>query len=132
LRAILLSIEPKWAAKIYSHKKIVEVRKTEPHRDKIAYSEDAPAMVYMYETGTGLVTGCFFMPGVIRARQAAYLAQLAGMGLKELTDYGPGRDGRYHGWMVTAPSRFVTPYHLSAFGLKHPPQSWCYTDGPRR
>lgn len=132
MKAILLSIEPKWAKKIYDHKKLVEIRKTEPQKDKIPYSKDSPAMVFMYESGTGLVTGCFFMPAVIRSKEAVYLTELAGMGLKQLGDYGPGRDGLYHAWMVTAPMRFVTPYHLSAFGLKRPPQSWCYTDGPRR
>lgn len=131
MKAILLSIEPKWAKKIYAHRKIVEVRKTEPNQAKVGYSADTPAMVYMYETGTGLVTGCFFMPGVIRTARAAYLVELAAMDLRELVDYGPGRDGQFHGWMVTEPGRFSTPYHLSAFGLKRPPQSWCYTDGPK-
>lgn len=131
MKAILQSIEPKWAKKIYAREKIVEVRKTEPRREKITFTKDEPALVYIYENGTGLVTGRYFLPGIIRTNRPAYMCGLAGMSLKELTDYGPGRDGLYHGWMVDLPSRFTVPYTLAAFGLKHPPQSWCYTDGPK-
>lgn len=59
MKAILLSIKPYWAKKIYSGEKLVEVRKSTPSPMRVPYSPESPAPVYLYESGTGLITGMF-------------------------------------------------------------------------
>ena len=47
MKAILMSIKPKWCEKIFSGEKTVEVRKTAP--------KEVPFKVYVYETKTGFI-----------------------------------------------------------------------------
>ena len=48
MKAILMSIKPKWCEKIFSGKKTIEVRKTAPKLE-------TPFKVYVYETKTGFI-----------------------------------------------------------------------------
>ena len=123
MKAILLSIKPEWAEKIYSGEKTLEIRKSVPRCT-------FPAVVFLYESGTGLVTGSFTLQGVLHTASPVYFAKAAAMGLKELTDYGPDGRGVYHGWAVEKPLRFTVPYTLASLGIKRPPQSWRYIDMP--
>ena len=119
MRAILLSIKPEWAAKIYAGEKTLEIRKSVP---KCVF----PAVVLIYESGTGLVTGTFTLQGVLHTASPVYFAKAAAMSLKELGDYGPDGRGVYHGWAIEKPLRFTVPHTLASMGINRPPQSWRY------
>lgn len=153
MRAVLASIKPFWAEKIYSGEKDVEVRKTAPSPESGYW--DRHLTVYLYESGTGLVTGEFEMSGVEHVATPWFTGNtcLTDVQLKE---YGPGRDGWYRGWMVVSATRYETPKKLSDFRkicdnslfcencgmysnntgrcgnaalvITRPPQSWCYVE----
>lgn len=44
----------------------------------------------------------------------------------EFLDYAYGK--KVYGWRIEEPNRYKTPIDLSAFGIKRPPQSWCYVE----
>lgn len=44
----------------------------------------------------------------------------------EFLEYADGK--KVYGWMIAEPKRYKTPIDLSTFGLKRPPQSWCYVE----
>lgn len=137
---ILISIKPIWCELIFSGEKTVEIRKTKPMRITDAVN------VYIYETGnTGIV-------GRFRLRYFTYIQawedEVTGekhlantVFLKhcidelELFDYlhkgrqKPGSLEPYPGgwaWHIEDLVKFDKPKPLSSFGLKRPPQSWCY------
>ena len=138
MRAVLASIKPYWAEKIYSREKDVEVRKTAPSPESGCW--DRHLTVYLYESGTGLVTGEFEMSGVEQVATPWFTGNtcLTDVQLKE---YGPGRDGWSRGWMIVSATRYEVPRKLSDFfglrktkfglepvKLNRPPQSWCYVE----
>ena len=124
MKAILLSVKPKWAKKIYAGEKTLEIRKSFP-------SCRLPATVYIYESGTGLVTGMFTLQGVLHTVSPVYFTKPGCISLKELTDYGPDGRGVYHGWAVERPLKFTLPYTLASLGINRAPQSWRYFDPPK-
>lgn len=129
MKAILMSIKPEYGYKILQGKKTFEVRKTVP-RD-LEFMHRGQRLIYLYFTGTGMVMGrCFldFEVGFWPDGDLKRLARKACISVDDLKAYGPGRDGEYHGWKVKGPGTFVRPIPLSAFGLKRPPQSWCYVE----
>lgn len=133
---IILSIKPKWAKLIYEGKKTIEWRKTYPWR---ANNGD---IVYIYETvPIKKITGSFILNKHYRylldAYEEAWIDQYKKRGIDII---GSGRvpidelqkyqnNGRsLHGWCCVGALRFDTPKTLEDFGLKRPPQSWCYTN----
>ena len=130
MKAILMSIKPEYGYKILHGEKTVELRKTVP-RDLEFMHGKGGRLVYLYFTGTGMVLGCFYLDYDVEVGPLGdlkRLAKAAALSMDELIAYGTGRDGAYHGWKVKEPGTFVTPIPLSAFGLKRPPQSWCYVE----
>lgn len=141
---IILSIHPKWAEKIYAGEKTIEWRKSRPK----TYSEETK--IYMYETSPAkMVTGYFtlktktiktkFMTAhdvdfpfsriSFRDSDTKYLliGNIEIMGcvpIEKLREYLNDSDG--YGWRINKVEKFVKPRPLSDFGLKRPPQSWCY------
>ena len=147
-KAVMLSIRPKWCARIASGEKTVEVRKTRP---KI----DPPFKCYIYETqartdtflyidkhgqpvykGRGIVIGEFICDKI-----SMFYALLGGsipqwddadldkscVNREEIVEYIGRRDG--FAWHISDLVIYDTPRPLSDFGLKRPPQSWCYVKG---
>lgn len=137
--AILLSIHPKWAQKIYSGEKTVEWRKTYP---KII-SEDTK--VYLYETAPiKKVTGYIFLK-FNSFESANYpftrinfydsdskylmidnLERMGCVPIEHLKKYLNTSNG--YGWRIAESKKFMEPKTLADFGLKRAPQSWQYVE----
>ena len=146
-KAVLLSIHPIWIYLIGGKDKTVEVRKTRP---KI----EPPFKCYIYETqaslkiprlgkstrikrhGIGAVIGEFVCDRI--AHRETYLGRLGywnddanpipawktAMSESELINYSSGK--RIYGWHISGLVIYDTPRPLTDFGLRRPPQSWCY------
>lgn len=134
-KAVILSIHPNWAEKIYSGEKAVEWRKTFP-------TEATPGMpVLLYETAPVCkVTGLFYWIGketlVMREPDfhgqeinpvAQMLIDAGCVPLEDLKEY-QGANGRLYAWDVRCKMKFSEPRTLSAYGLSRAPQSWQYTE----
>lgn len=143
--AVMLSIRPEWCARIAFNEQTVEVRKTRP---KI----EPPFKCYIYETkseseipwvdedghfiykGRGAVIGEFVCDTIfnLSVRYSDPTSEIAiqgfpytGMTDREIMGYlGNGKPG--YGWHISNLVIYDTPRPLSDFGLKRPPQSWCY------
>lgn len=157
MKAVLMSIKPKWCEKIFSGEKTVEVRKTAP---QLA----TPFKVYVYETKTGFIEAvrgtcpiCAFFRGKVigefvcdKVRACIPLglrgfelspARLEEMCLsKEQLDKYGGLKTLYV-WHITEPKLYDKPKELSEFltpsgtggvwgnhYLSRPPQSYCYVE----
>lgn len=132
-KAVILSIHPKWAEKIYSGEKEVEWRKTFP-------TEATPGMpVLLYETApVCMVTGLFLWFGketlIIREPDfdgqeinpvAQRLIDSGCVSLEDLKKY-KGANGRLYAWNVCGKTKFQEPRPLSDYGISRAPQSWQY------
>lgn len=146
-KAVMLSIKPDWCSLIAIGEKTVEVRKTRP---KI----EPPFKCYIYETkaeseipwvdedghfiykGRGAVIGEFVCDHVIPIYNDTLLSadipdELMLENLspcltdREIKEY-LGDRSRGYGWHISDLVIYDTPRPLSDFGLKRPPQSWCY------
>ena len=129
-KAILLSIHPKWAEKIYNGEKTIEWRKNAP-RSYENYK------VYLYETSpVKKVTGFLELDGfepinVNRPNNYDLLCQLIESGRvnkEDLVKY-QGNKSQLIAWCIgTIFGRFDQPKTLADFGLKRAPQSWQYVE----
>ena len=147
MKAILMSIKPKWCELIFGGEKTIEVRKTAPKLKP-------PFKVYMYETqgatvtpwvdedghfifkGRGQVVGEFVCDSVVtmicakidvkkcRALQKCerYSAGTC-LTAKELYEYSKG--DWFYGWHITNPKRYDTPKELNEF---RKPDVWYKTE----
>lgn len=141
MKAVLMSIHPKWCEKIFNEEKTIEVRKTAP---KI----ETPFMVYVYETkgktkywsqpmsmpyteGRGKVIGSFvcdrvenifnvattswsLLDGNIHNRHKE-LVKNACLTEGEIHEYSRGRLSVF-AWHITDTKLFDKPRNLSEFG----------------
>ena len=131
MKAVMLSIQPKWCELIASGKKTVEVRKTKP---KI----DVPFKCYIYETqgrtetpfvdeeghhifeGIGQVIGEFVCDKVVQFENDCYTpafeetADLSCVGYEGLFDYLGAKEYGY-GWHITDLVIYEHPKELSEF-----------------
>lgn len=134
-KAVLLSIHPKWAEKIYSGEKAVEWRKTFP-------TEAEPGTpVLLYETSpVCMVTGLFYWISkealIIREPDfegqeihptAKRIIEAGCVPLDDLKKY-QGAKGELFAWECRCKMKFSEPRPLSAYGLKRAPQSWQYVE----
>ena len=120
---ILISIQPKWVAKILDLSKRWEMRKTIPTRK-------GPYRVFIYKTGGGGVVGEFVCdsftevdPGEITNR----ILTDTQLTKQEALDYADGKT--VYLWRIRSLVDYPEPKPLSAYGLDRPPQSWCYLKG---
>ncbi len=130
---IILSIKPKWAEKIYSGEKKIEWRKTCPS------TVNEGAKVYIYETAPICkVTGRFTYIGSTKvdaknldlSYEFTYDSICVRAGCvkpEDLLKY-QGNRASLKGWKIYTFEKFSEPKTLKEFGLKRPPQSWCYTE----
>lgn len=112
---ILLSLKPKWWAKIASGEKTVEIRKTVPHRGM-------PFRVTVYETkeGRGAIVGEFVVRTILKNYHNGGKSCLTDA---EIIAYG-GLNA--YGWEISDVKEYKVPSTLQEFGLDRAPQSWQY------
>ena len=144
MKAILISIKPKWVAKILNGEKTIEIRKTMPKCD-------LPIDVYIYCTKSnylgfisnryiGKVVAKFTLDKVeeIKAKYIGfayyYTPNLETLGImmssclekKELFEYLKYDKG--YAWHISNLVIFDKPKELSEFGVKCSPQSYQYIE----
>lgn len=141
MKAILMSIQPKWCELIFNGQKTIEVRKSRP-------SIDTPFTVYVYMTKRNWI---FKLLPFLKNRFAKVIGSFVcdrvrlciPFGLKghllsqevyremcltkeQLDKYGGLKT--LYGWHITAPKLFDKPRELSEFGITRAPMSWCYVE----
>ena len=147
MKAVLLSVKPKWCKLIFSGEKTIEVRKTAPKLE-------TPFEVVVYKTrhkggrkivndcldtvyGGGKVIGSFVCDKVYKiVPDGEYysngydidddMLSETCLGRGYLTGYGLGYT--IYGWHITSPKLFDKPRELSEFGIARAPISWCYVE----
>jgi predicted transcriptional regulator len=158
MKAVLISIQPKWCELIASGQKTVEVRKTNPKLE-------TPFKVYIYQTlkredngrtySDGKVIGEFVCDKIVEFENDCYTpafqetADLSCVGFEGIYDYLGTREYGY-GWHITNLVIYDKPKKLREFWtikcsnkngcsdcyikpncIKHitrAPQSWCYVE----
>ena len=136
MKAVLISIRPKWCEKIISGEKTIEVRKTRPKMNP-------PFKCYIYQTGKGGVIGEFVCDEIFDlpwgARIPSDIARGACLEPAEIHQYLGVSSG--YGWHISNLKIYDAPLALSEFiglrtepgslelrVLERPPQSWCYVE----
>ena len=134
---VIVSIKPKWCDLIVSGDKTYEIRKTKPD------ISHGPLRVFIYRTNRGKVIGeftlksCRFIQAWIDGDGEKHLGNTLGLRHciddEELFNYlyretKPGKP--YSGgwaWKIDDLIIYDQPKRLDLlFGMKRPPQSWCY------
>ncbi len=124
---IILSLQGQWWEKMLAGEKILEIRKTAPAEKNREYR------VLVYVAGCGSVCGEFTCTDFLKIRMFPKLPEtyekqscLTGGQIRE---YAGGHKQHLWGWAVTGVEEYYTPHPLRLYGLKKPPQSWCYYKG---
>lgn len=148
--AVLLSIQPKWCALIGLGKKTIEIRKTKPKFETpfkcYIYCTSIKNILGMeYLTLNAATEGKIFywhkkvigefvcdsidiqdLPYPAYQSEVSFdLLNKACLSYDYLHKY-VGSGGRFYGWHISDLVIYDEPKRLSEFGLKRPPQSWCY------
>lgn len=129
MKSIIISIRPKWVAKILSGEKTLEIRKTAPKCD-------LPIDVYIYCTKGDYIghlsnkyVGKIVAKFTLNKVEKFYnfddeLCDRACLDRGELLDYLGDKIG--YAWHISNLEIFDKPKTLADYGLKRAPQSWCY------
>lgn len=156
MKSVLISIHPKWVHKILDGKKTIEVRKTRPKIEtpfkcyiymtagSRAWS-DSPAdipdgwrknslgasrMVVAEFTCDRIDPIRVFNNGTIQ-NWNFYNLENSCVPYDDVVAYiGNNRNG--YGWNISDLKIYDKPKMLSDFGMKRPPQSWCYVEDMER
>ena len=136
---ILMSIRARYAARILSGQKTLEIRKTAPK----GLRESAEITVLLYESkregGRGAIVGSFVCKSIqsVTMREVREVCRRACLNREELMAYAerpqrksgekrstaaPG--GKIYAWNVEDPVTFEQPMLLQQVGVSCPPQSW--------
>lgn len=122
MKEILLSVRPVFASRILEGSKWWEFRKKAPC---VAPS----TRVYIYATSpVSKIVGYFTLGEVICGDVCTVWGRTykhAGLTFESLQIYAHGYRSIY-AWQVVRPYKFDTAKTLEEFGLKRPPQSYCY------
>lgn len=127
MKAVLMSMKPKWWEKILSGEKSLEIRKTAPEGGA-GEPEPWPLLVLVYVSGTGEVQGQFWCNGWVRTNLLSYFVDQSCVPLHDLEEYADGKS--LCGWIVKDPEKYDEPSPLAEFGLSRPPMSWQYVEIP--
>ena len=146
--AVMISIRPKWCGLITSGEKTIEVRKNRP---RLA----TPFKCYIYCTANkdthdllewhidgkikkmnSKVIGEFICDQINFVRNYGdcvdwYDVKASCLTAREIIDYAKDKVGNFmhtFGWHISDLKIYDEPKELSVFGLKRPPQSWCYVE----
>jgi len=133
MNSVLISVKPKFARMIYSGKKIFEFRKKVP--------KENPKKYYIYESGTGCVTGFFIARPPAFYDYETEIKQIGNVYLIEYIDTLMGKNRYYFSavsihapksckkgfWAIPiiAPMAFAWPVPIEQFEVI-PPQNYCY------
>lgn len=123
---ILMSIKHEWAIRIYRGEKDIEYRKSSPTVE--TYGQ--PIKVYLYESGTGTVTGEMLVTS-IKVYEASDCYEEKGNGCVDfelLNEYWNQGNGKLHCWRIGKATKYAKPRPLKDFGVNRPPMSWQYND----
>lgn len=121
---ILLSIKHEWAIRIYRGEKDIEYRKSSPTVE--TYGQ--PIKVYLYESGTGKVTGEMLVTS-IKVYDASDCYEEKGNGCVDfelLNEYWNQGNGKLHCWRIGKVTKYDEPKPLKNYGVERPPMSWQY------
>ena len=154
MKSILISIKPKWVAKILGRDKTIEIRKTAPKCelpiDVYIYCTKGAYIGYLSKKYVGKVVAKFtlkeieecvnpyFPKGTFATKTMTYEGLLSKSQLTE-TEFSEyiNKGSRGYAWHISdlqlldnlmKPSGFDDLMELSDFGLKRAPQSWCYVE----
>lgn len=126
-KAVLISIKPEWVDLIMAGEKKTEIRKTAP----LLPIGSMPFNMYIYQCGTGKIVGiceCHKIRAYnINKDEVKLLSDSSCVPPKRIYEYAGAKEFLY-GWELKKARWFKEPKPLSAFGMKHPPQSWCYVE----
>ena len=152
MNEIMLSVRPKWCELIASGQKTVEMRKTKPRCT-------VPFKVYIYCTKqrvngeilltydkkiegrnkgfrdggdiplAGKVIGEFVCDEILDCRDVHI--DVTCLTVEEWLKYTEGHKGLVYGWHISDLTIYDKPKDLGDFGIKRPPQSWCYVEKER-
>ena len=147
MEKIIVSLKPKWCIRILDEVKNVEVRKNYPKRRNTTeflallyctepHTEDPHKLLEIHNWGTekiyrgnGMIVGEMLIDRVeeLPFDGTSYKMPESGnccLTEEQLYDYGKGK--KLYGWHIASVQLYEIPVPLSDFGLKRPPQSWCY------
>ena len=131
MKSIVISIRPKWVAKILNGEKTIEIRKSKP-KEQVEW-------VYIYCTKdkdldygfNGKVVARFKISYIDKIQTAlAFNENIdeieinSNLTLTDIMRYAEGKN--VYGWHIQKLQIFNKSKELSEFGLKKAPQSWCY------
>ena len=158
MKAVILSIRPKWCKLISDGKKTIELRKTRPklempfkcyiyctkdnykslfqskqflsHNDQVCYGKVIGEFVCdrIYQYSTVNVKGTDISDEDITKYSCLCKDEIGDYEMsaepKENCIYRVG----VYGWRISNVTIYDSPKDLIDFGLKRPPQSWCYVN----
>ena len=158
-KAVLISIQPQWCAKIASGQKTFEVRKTkpniptpfkcyiyctkgnlaDPHQRLETHSQDG--RIHLDNGRVFAEFVCDFIQPYWFSADASDIEEtedvhLACLSAEEIIQYGRGKQLEF--WHISDLVIYNEPKPLSSFiverypclaSMKRPPQSWCYVEG---
>lgn len=125
--AIILSLHERWWKKMLAGEKILEIRKTAPTK------KDREYRVLVYVTGGGGVCGEFVCTDFMEIKTLPKLLEThkkqSCLTEKQIREYAGESKKNLWGWVVTDVKEYYNPHPIRLYGLKKPPQSWCYYKG---
>ena len=152
MKNVMISIKPKWCELIGTGEKTIEVRKTKPkcevpfkcyiyctqpkykHEDFITVDAGTEKARAFY--GGGKVIGEFICYTILQVdcdsyapfnrENGDYIHKLCCLNRNEFWEYTHGRCA--YGWHISDLVIYDKPKELGEFGMKRPPQSWCYVE----
>ena len=126
MKIAIISIKGEYVEKIFSGEKKWEFRKNRIWADKFLIYETAP---------TKKIVGEFYPRWVGEGTPEVIYAETcldgAGIGYDKYFEYFNGQKTAF-AYEITKLKKYDIPLELSAFGLKRPPQSFCYLKGGER
>ena len=156
----MISVKPRFCDLIAREKKKIEVRKTRPKteipfkcyiyctrakRSEKLYSNGTvivkdtrklldPSVRYpgskIFQRWNGKVIGEFVCDEILDCRDVHI--DVTCLTVEEWLKYTEGHKGSVYGWHISDLIIYDKPKDLSDFGMKRPPQSWCYAEEGKR
>lgn len=124
MRDIIMTVKPRHIRNMQKGLKGYELRHTRPVQAPVG-------RVWICEKGSGGRIVASFKIGMIEDMTAdgdTIIAELCAITPEEVAGYRK-KGGRLYGWLIKDFMYFNGPEndrHILDFGLKRPPQSWCY------
>lgn len=119
---IILSLHPEWWPRMLSGEKLLEIRKTAPHPVYF------PLRVIVYLTVPVCRVVGEFTCNTARKITGSYEEIAAESCLRpcQLKNYADGKVIR--AWEISNPIQYEKQRKVEDYGMKRPPQSWCYLE----